>query len=125
MYASRTGSVSLIGSTVTGCSAGFVRRVELAARVAAPHGRGARDKEGHGRLTALPSQPQGGGVVYAVYQGFASGAVLIIRSTVTGCSAGVRHPAPPSRSLERERGRRVSSSRQGKESLSRLSRLPS
>ena len=43
-----SGAVSLIGSTVTGCSAGQVRRVELAAAPAAPHGRGPRYVEGHG-----------------------------------------------------------------------------
>ena len=49
-----SGAVSLIGSTVTGCSAGQVRRVELAARPAVPHGSEARDREGRGCLTPLP-----------------------------------------------------------------------
>ena len=80
--------VSLIGSNVTSCSARQVRRVELAAplqRHTAAGGSGAKDDEGR-RVPhpALFPQPQDGGVVYAEN----SGAVSIIGSTVTGCSAG-------------------------------------
>jgi len=85
VYAYGAGDVEIIESTVTGCSAGDVRRVELAARPALPHGSGARDAQ---RATAahpaLSSQPQSGGVVIA----YKSGAVSIIGSTVKGCSSG-------------------------------------
>ena len=80
--------VSISGSTVTGCSTGGVRRVELAASSSDARQQGERYRGPRLPHPALSSQPQNGGVVYASH----SGAVSIIGSTVTGCSAtgGVR-----------------------------------
>ena len=68
--------VSLIDTTVMGCLAGRVRRVELAARAL-------QRRTAAGRVIPLSSQPQSGGVVRALN----SGAVSITRSNVIGCSA--------------------------------------
>ena len=79
-----SGAVSIIGSNVSGCSAGEVRRLELAASL---QRRTAAGREiGGPRLPhpALSSQPQTGGVVMAISD---NGAVSIIGSTVTSCSA--------------------------------------
>ena len=110
VMAGGSGAVSIIGSEVSGCSAGTVRRVELASLPAAPHGSGARDREGP-RLPypALSSQPQIGGtgpgfgaVVYAKE----SGAVSITGSEVSGCSARIvrRVELAPPCSASRQRG---------------------
>ena len=97
VYANNAGDVEIIESTVTSCSAN-VRRAELAALPAAPHGSRARDREGP-RLPhpALSSQPQYGGVVWAYF----SGAVSIIGSNVTGCSAGAVRRIELAASLQR------------------------
>ena len=86
VYASFAGDVEILDSTVRNCTARRVRRVELEALPAAPNSSAARDGEGHGCLTPLSSQPQNGGVVYAIE----SGAVSLVGSTVTGCSTLVR-----------------------------------
>ena len=53
VYANGAGDVEIIESVVRDCSATFVRRVELAAGPVAPHGSGARGREGYGSLTPL------------------------------------------------------------------------
>ena len=107
VFARDSGAVSIIGSAVTGCSATGeygVRRVELAALQQRRPAAG-REMEGP-RLPhpALSSQPQTGGVVYAYDN---SGAVSIIGSTVSGCSATVRRvELAASSSAARQRGER-------------------
>ena len=78
------GDVEIIESVVRDCSAGNVRRVELAASCSAARQRGERWRGPRLPHPALSSQPQDGGVVSAAN----SGAVSIIGSDVTGCSAG-------------------------------------
>ena len=66
VYTWRGGAISIIGSTVTSCSAVLVRRVELAASQQRRTAAGREMERGHGCLTPLsPSQPQEGGVVLA------------------------------------------------------------
>ena len=53
VHAEHSGAVAIIGSTVTGCSAGKVRRVELAASGSDARQRGDIGQRGHGCLTPL------------------------------------------------------------------------
>ncbi|EOD41303.1 hypothetical protein EMIHUDRAFT_199605, partial [Emiliania huxleyi CCMP1516] len=71
------------GTSKTDCSAGYVRRVELAASLQPLMAAGREMERATASHPDLSSQPQSGGVVYA----YVSGAVSIIDSDVRDCSA--------------------------------------
>ena len=79
------GDVEIIDSTVKDCSAGQVCRAASQPPCSAAWQRNERWRWPRLPHPALSSQPQNGGVISA----FRSGAVSLIGSTVTDCSAGI------------------------------------